>query len=243
MKKSNIISICMLLLVWQLAGMAIGNDIILPLPLQVFGQMGSDLSHPRFITIVLSTLQKSLGSFGIALLIGTLLGILAGANRLVENFFRPVEILLKTIPNITYMFLLLMWLSSERAVSYVIFFIVFPVIYASVLQGMKGMDQDQKDVLLLYGETVMTRFWKIYLPQIYPFMKSSIFSTLSLSIKVGVMAEVLGQVKFGIGKEMYLNKLNLDMIGVFSWTIWIVLLVTMLESFVKFVLNVVESKL
>lgn len=234
MKKSNIVSTGMLLVVWHFTAVSINNDIILPFPAQVFAQMSSDLLNPHFFIIVSSTVSKAFSSFFIALLLGTLLGILAGAVRLVENFFHPVDILLKTIPNITYMFILLLWLPSERAVSFVIFFIVFPVIYASVLHGMKVMDQDMKDVLALYGETFFTKFWKIYLPQVFPFVKSAVFSTMSLSIKVGVMAEVLGQVKYGIGKEMYLSKLNLDMINVFSWTIWIIVLVAVFEAITKF---------
>lgn len=241
MKKSNMISIVLLLLSWQLVGMNINNDIILPLPFDVLRQMVSDVQNPLFLRIIISTSNKALISFSVALLLAIVLGLLAGMTPIFEHLLRPIEVVLKTIPNITYMFMLLMWLSSETAVYYVIFFIVYPVIYSNVLQGMKTMDQDRKDVLRMYGETLRAKIVKIYLPQIYPFIKSSILSTLSLSIKVGVMAEVLGQVKYGIGKEMYLNKLNLDMTGVFSWTIWIIILVSVFEKVLKHVLPNLEE--
>jgi NitT/TauT family transport system permease protein len=38
------------------------------------------------------------------------------------------------------------------------------------------------------------------------------------------MAEVLGQVTVGIGRQIHLSRILLDTVRVFSWTIWIILL-------------------
>jgi NitT/TauT family transport system permease protein len=45
-----------------------------------------------------------------------------------------------------------------------------------------------------------------------------------LGLKVGIMAEILGQVRSGIGRSMNYARLNLDTAGIVAWTIVIILL-------------------
>lgn len=242
MKKISVLTIFIGIGCWYVAAGLIHNDIILPYPQQVLMQMVQDLQHPNFLKILFATVQKTYTAFFYALLLGFGAALLAGYVKMVEIILQPLVLLFKTVPNITYMFLLLLWLPSETAVYYVIFFIIIPVIYTTVLGGMKELDNDLQDVLRLYPETWFFVLRHVYIPQVYPYLKSAIFATLSLGMKVGVMAEVLGQVRYGIGKEMYLSKLNLQMVGVFSWTIWMILLVAATEWGVKAIFRWLEQR-
>lgn len=232
MKKEFWLSTFIILLVWQCVSMTIPNsDIFLPSVFDVILRLVQDIQNQSFILHVSSTLQKTLVSFFVAFLLGISLGLISGMFERVERLFRPYELLLKAIPNISYMFLLLLWVrKTSDAVYFIVFFILFPVFYSATLTGVKSMEQDLKDVLRLYEEKFFVKIFKIYLPQCLSYIKGASLSCISLGFKVCVMSEVLGSVKYGIGKVMYINKINLDMTGVFSWTIVIILLNFILEK-------------
>ena len=99
------------------------------------------------------------------------------------------------------------------------------------------MDRDLKDVILLYDESFFTKLTKIYIPECMHAIRGVVISCISLSFKVCIMSEVLGFVKIGIGREMYFDKANLDLAGVFAWTIIVIMLVFILERAVNFVFH------
>ena len=51
------------------------------------------------------------------------------------------------------------------------------------------------------------------------------------------MAEIFSQVQIGIGRQMNLCRLNFDMIGLFAWTGWIVILLVFLENIIRKILR------
>ena len=239
MKKEYVWSTFLLLIVWQGVSMSIHNaDIFLPSVIDVMMRLVQDIQSENFLLHVGATLNKTLVSFIFALVLGVSFGIFSGIYKRIEMIFRPYELLLKAIPNISYMFMLLLWVpKTSDAVYYIVFFILFPIFYTATLTGVRSLNQDLKDVLRLYDETLFVKIVKIYLPQSMSYIKGAILSGISLGFKVCVMSEVLGSVRYGIGKAMYLNKINLDMTGVFSWTIVIILMNFLLENLSKIVMN------
>ena len=54
------------------------------------------------------------------------------------------------------------------------------------------------------------------------------------SFQVGVMAEIIGQVQLGIGRQLNIARFNMDMTAIFAWTLWIILLLLILEWIRKY---------
>ena len=94
------------------------------------------------------------------------------------------------------------------------------------------MDENLSKVLQLYPEKTSYRLWKVYIPLLKTEMISSFSNGLSLTFKVGVMAEILGQVQFGIGRQLNLCRITSDMVGIFAWTLWIILILLSIELLV-----------
>ena len=51
-----------------------------------------------------------------------------------------------------------------------------------------------------------------------PSLKEGVRGSLSLGLKVGVMAEILGQVQPGIGHQLSRGRVNLEMADICAWT-------------------------
>ena len=88
-------------------------------------------------------------------------------------------------------------------------------------------------MICLYPQPLSYTIFHVYLPLIKPSIISAILSILPLSLKIGVMAEVLIQTRAGIGTQLYLARMNIDMISVFAWTIYLVIMMTIEVSLVK----------
>ena len=75
---------------------------------------------------------------------------------------------------------------------------------------------------------------RVYLPLLSSSIQASLSNGISLTFKVGVMSEIMGQVPMGIGRQMNLCRLTSDMTGVFAWTGWIILILLLMDALLHF---------
>ncbi len=222
------LSIIVLIGIWQLLSMLTDREVLLPQPIHVFTRIYEMLLSGKFYGAVATTLLRANLSFLIALILGISLGLLAAFHSQIEAFLNPILSFLQTIPQISYMIILLVWFDQFMCILIIILLMTFPIVYHNILTGMKNIDVSLIDIIRQYQHPMPFLIFKVYLPLIKPYIYSAIDAILPLSLKIGVMAEVLIQTRTGIGAQLYLARLNIDMTGVFAWTICLVILL-MLE--------------
>jgi NitT/TauT family transport system permease protein len=111
--------------------------------------------------------------------------------------------------------------SLETSVS---FLVVFPVIYTSVLGGVKSVDPNLLAMADLYNVGFFTKVKGLYFPSVFPYLFVGIRTAISLGIKSTIAAEVISQPMGAIGSNMQQFKINFDIEGVFAWVIVIILI-------------------
>ena len=235
MKSAKWVTLVALFSVWFVISFSLQNEVLLPMPQDVVFQMISDLQNPVFYSSVGITLYRMLKGLVFAFALGIAFGLGCGLSKWFDAFFYPLEVILKTVPNISYIILSLIWLGSEASVTVVSFLVLFPVVFGNVKQGILAIDTGYIDVIKVYPTSFSYKIRKVYLPLISPYLKAALQTSLGLGFKVSVMAEILGRVQSGIGFRLDFCRVNLDYTGVFAWTIWIVLLVVVLDNFMKIV--------
>ncbi len=224
MKRRRLVTVVILALGWWLAARSIANDILLPNPWDVALTMMDQLGEIEFYVSIAATLSRLFQGLLLALVLGILSGYVCALRSKIDDYFMPFVTAIKTIPNISFIIIALIWLGSEQSVLLISFLILFPIFYESAKMGVKSVDRRLLDVLAMYPETRANKFRNVYGPNMLPYILSSLKSGVSLGFKVAIMSEVLGQVQVGIGKSMFLGKLFLDTTAVFAWTIWIILI-------------------
>lgn len=242
MKKKSIAVVIMLLLLWIVLAALINNEFRLPLPFNVFKQMVAQLSSPVFYQSILMSLYRSLSGLLIAYAAALILGLLCGYYSWLEELFAPIYLILKSIPNVSYILIALIWTDNETAVRLICFMILFPMIYSNVLNGIKNIDRDLLDVVRIYPESTPTILLKVYMPLIASYLKAALSTGAGLAFKVGVMAEIIGSVSPGIGRQLQICRINMDMSGLFAWTLWIILLLAVTEYFSKKIMKYMEKR-
>lgn len=242
MKKSGtLISIAVLLVLWQTSALYIQNTFLMPYPMDVVSVMFSQLKDAHFYNIVFHTIYRSLCGLVLAFVTAGSCALLAFFFAFFKHLLAPIILLTKSVPNIAYIIIILVWFGSESSAIIIPFLILFPVIYANVYEGLQAMDQDLKDVLKIYPEKRWTVLCKVYLPMLVPTLNASLSSGLGLAFKVGVMAEIIGQVQVGMGRQLNVARFNMDMTTIFAWTFWIIIILVILEGIRKIMMYKIKK--
>lgn len=220
------------LMIWQIAGVCAGNQILLVGPMQTAASLlKNTMTHTFWLTI-----GCSVGRIGTGFLTGLFLGLaLACASArfsLLEEILSPVMALLKAIPVASFVVLLLIWWGAEFLSAVISFLVVLPGIYIHTLEGIKSTDQGLLEMARVFHIPFLNRFFYIYRPAMKPFLDGALKISLGMSWKSGVAAEVIGTPKYSLGERLYLSKIYLDTADVFAWTAAVILISFLFEKLI-----------
>lgn len=229
MKKEYFITTLFLIGLWYLGAYFVQNDILIPFPHDVLMNVVRILGDLSQYQAIIYTIWRVTVGFLISFVLALLCSIFAYEYESINRLFTPILLITKTIPNVSYIILCLIWFGSEGAVSVVSFMILFPVFYSSFFQTLENESQSLKDVDAIYNTSLWDKIIHRILPSLYLTMLSTGKTAYSLGFKVGVMAEILGQVRLGIGKQLYYAKINLDTTNLLAWTIIIIIISIIFE--------------
>ncbi len=141
----------------------------------------------------------------------------------------PIIVTLKTVPMISFVIMLLIWVGNQALTVYLSFLIVLPLIYTNTLGGLENVNPEMLEMAKVFGISPWKKFMYIYRPAFMPFLLSSCKVSLGLSWKSGIMAEVIATPKPSIGREMYVAKQYLQTDNLFAWTIVVIVLSILFE--------------
>lgn len=232
MKHKINLTIC-ILFIWQLIAVVVHKDVIVPYPLDVFFKMMIMLQDTVFYQTLFITLSHvCIVVFGSAI-VAFFLAYIGYQYPIIDEYISPLLSIIQAVPNISFVMLVLVWTESLQTVYIVLLLVIFPLLYNNLIQGFKGIDSDLEDVIILYHPPLRYKFFNIYFPLIKRSFLSGMKSSLSLGVKVAVMAEILAQLPYGVGRAIHYCRIQFDMIGVFAWTIWLVIMILMIEEMLK----------
>ncbi|MCI9311819.1 MAG: ABC transporter permease subunit [Erysipelotrichaceae bacterium] len=227
----------LLLVLWYLIAHSLNQAILVPSPFAVFKTMMEQCQTQLFYLSLFETLWRIICGFSIALAAALLFAVVTYFYPWFGQVCYPLLLVTRSIPNISYILIVLFWCSAQTSVMVISFFILFPTLYATLSQGLHDVPTSYHDVMKLYGGNQWFDLRYVYLPFLHSYFYTACKSGLSLALKVGIMAEILGQVSVGIGRQLNICRLNLDMSGVFAWTLWIMLLLALMERIIAWLFH------
>jgi len=228
----TLVTILILLVIWEILAMAIGQDIIMVSPIKVVQTLIGLVPQPSFWTTIAYSLLRIVAGFAMAFLLGLLTAWLASANRWVEAFAGTVMRLIRSIPVVSFIILLLIWADSAYIGLWVSFLMVAPVIYSNAESGFADRDLKLTQMAQVFGFSPLRRWWAITLPGLMPYIVSACRVGFGLAWKAGVSAEVIGMPSGSIGERLYQAKIYLSTGDLFAWTAVIVALSYLCEKLV-----------
>jgi NitT/TauT family transport system permease protein len=156
--------------IWQAAVWAnIWADYALPGPVPVLQRLGEDLTSSNLPTATLITMQRAALGFGLAVLIGTLIGLAIVRSRLLRTAVASLITGLQTMPSIAWFPLaMLLFGLSDTAIMFVVVLGAAP----SIANGLIGGVDHIPRILLRAGQVMgargVDRYRHVILPASLP---------------------------------------------------------------------------
>jgi nitrate/nitrite transport system permease protein len=208
-----LIMLAIILGVWQLLCMKPGAT--LPAPTKIWTEAKDLIIDPFFVAgpqdiglgwRVLTSLQRVAIGYGLAAIIGIMLGTIIGQSVWAMRGLDPIFQVLRTISPLAWLPIsLAAFRDSQPSAIFVIFITsVWPIIINTAV-GIRNIPQDYRNVALVLQLNPIEFFWKIMIPSAAPYIFTGLRIGIGLSWLAIVAAEMLTG---GVG------------IGFFIWDAW-----------------------
>lgn len=204
-----IASIFLFLACWDLGNQLYGN-LVLPSPKETFITLYSMVQDPSVLQDMSITIQRALIGFGISMVIGSVLGLLAGFFITASMMSRPIVTILVGMPPIAWIVLAMIWFGlSDMTVIFTVVIASFPIIFMGALQGTRTLEGELKEMAESFNVPFRMKLLDVYFPHIFSYIFPSWVAALGMAWKIVVMAELLSS-NSGIGAALAIARSQLD---------------------------------
>ncbi|MDD5157175.1 ABC transporter permease [Sulfurimonas sp.] len=202
-------SILLFIAFWD-AGNQVYGDLVLPSPLETFKTLSVMLSDESVITEIKTTLYRASIGFGLSLVLGTSLGLLAGFFATASMMSRPIVTILVGMPPIAWIVLAMIWFGmGDETVIFTVIVASFPIVFVGALQGTRTLDGELKEMAKSFKFPWHMKFFDVYFPHIFSYVFPAWVSGLGMAWKIVIMAELLATSN-GIGASLAVARSQLD---------------------------------
>lgn len=243
MRYRKLLIILFWIAVWHLASLLIRNAILIVGPFDVIRALIWLFPQAEFWRSVSASFYKiSLGTFS-AFVLAIILGSAASRLTVLREILEPLILLMKTVPVASFVILALIWVGSANLSVFTSFLVVFPAIYVSTIAGLNSADKKLLEVIRVFRVPGWKQLRMVYLPALMPYLLSSCRTTLGMSWKTGIAAEVIGVPSHSIGEKLYMAKIYLSTAELFAWTIVIIVVSALFEQVILWGMQMGERRL
>jgi NitT/TauT family transport system permease protein len=225
-----------LLAAWTIGAHMSGSYLIFPGPVMALRQFFTLLQTTRFYSSLGESFLRVLSGILFSVPLGAALGILAGLDKRIEAFLSPLFAVIAATPVQSIILITFLTFGPERTPVFTAFLIIFPVMAANTIAGVRSVDPKLREVFTLYrlpmGETIR----RLYIPAIAPFILGGLRSSLSLCWKVVVASEVMVQPLFALGTGIQTAKAQLETPELFAWTLATIIAAALTETVASLIL-------
>ena len=202
-------SIFLFIAAWDFGAQVYG-EFILPSPLQTFATLSEMLQTETVWAEILITTKRALFGFLISVVIGSVLGLIAGLFATASMMSRPIVTILMGMPPIAWIVLAMIWFGmSDNTIIFTIVVASFPLVFVGALQGTRTIEDDLKEMCDSFHLPPLMKFTNLYFPHIFSYIFPAWISALGMSWKIVVMAELLAS-NNGVGAMLANARAQLD---------------------------------
>lgn len=227
------LSIFFFFIIWEGVALYIDNSLLFPRVSEIFLSLKNLVASGDFTLILWNTLSRFFISIVFSLILAIIFSVASYRYEVISFLLFPFIIFLRAVPTIAIIIVVLIWSSVEKVPIVVGVLILFPILYESILGGIKNVDKNLLKMSKVFKVPTKRVVRNIYIPSIYYSISSNIPSYIGLTFKVIIAGEVLSQESLSIGGEIFINKIYLESSNIFAWIIVVIVLNYLLEKGLK----------
>ena len=215
--RDRTLSLLGLLAVWWIAARLAASPQLLPSPEQVlvvFLRLAGSGDLPVNIGI---TLARVAVAFGLAMIVGSVLGFLAGRSARINAAIDPWLTVALNLPVLVVIVLAYIWIGlNDVAAVLAVAIAKTPTVVVTIREGARAFDRQLDDLATIYRLPRLRRLRQVALPQLAPYLAAAGRSGLSITWKIVLIVELLGRPN-GVGFELNLQFQNFNVAGILAY--------------------------
>jgi NitT/TauT family transport system permease protein len=187
-----------LLLLWWLVTAGGGPEnrivspVILPSPLEVVASFPSLLNERALVPSIAATLQRVLIGFGLAILVGVPLGIVAGSWRVVEASAAPLALFGRNVPVAALIPLTILWFGIDEGQKVMFIFVAcVPFVYSDAVRAIAGVHDRYVETAQTLGASDRQIVWKVLVALALPDIYDSLRHLFGMAFGYIMLAELI----------------------------------------------------
>jgi NitT/TauT family transport system permease protein len=175
------------------------SPVVLPSPLEVLKSIPTLFTERALVASTAATLRRVITGFGLAILVGVPLGILAGAYRIFDAFTGPISVFLRNIPVAVLIPLTILWFGiDETQKTMFIFIATSPFIFFDASRAVAGVHERYVETAQTLGATPRQIVMKVLIPLALPDIYNSLRNLFGLAFGYIMLAELVNA-EHGLG--------------------------------------------
>jgi NitT/TauT family transport system permease protein len=214
---------------WQLLAVGLASP-DLPSPWQVLASLKTHLLSGELLHHLAITLLRVVAAFVIAMGIGTALGIVMGASPRIDTLLDGLLVLGLNLPALVTIILCYIWfgLTDVAAVTAVALNKI-PTVVVTLREGARAVDRRLLEVATAFHVPPVRTLFRVYLPQLYPYLMAAARSGLALIWKIVLVVELLGRSN-GVGFQLGTYFQFFDITSILAYTLAFAAVVLTVEA-------------
>jgi NitT/TauT family transport system permease protein len=175
------------------------SPVVLPSPLEVMASIKSLITERALFQSIAATLYRVLLGFGLAVLVGVPLGVLAGAWRMIGAAAAPLALFGRNIPIAALIPLTILWFGiGEPQKVMFIFIACLPFVFSDTVTAIIGVGDRYVDTAETLGARPGQVIRKVLVPLAMPEIYNSLRNLFGLAFGYIMLAELINA-KYGLG--------------------------------------------
>ncbi len=168
--------------------------------------------QPLFYEYGWQTLWRTVVGLGLAVVVGTLLGMIMGLSRVMNDALYPLLVGFNAIPKATVVPVVALMFVGQHDFNTILiaFMISFFPIAVSVAIGLSTLEPEYRDILRSLGASRFTVFWKIALPKTLPEFFGALKVAVTLAFIGTNLVEIITPHGRGLGHLFQSAQINSD---------------------------------
>jgi NitT/TauT family transport system permease protein len=233
-----VVFVLVLIAIWQLyVVIAQPRPDIIPGPLDVLGALGSAWESGRLQEAVVTSLERGIVGFLIAIVVGTPIGLLLAEVRPLRRAIGPIISGLQVLPSVAWVPAAIIWFGlSDATVYFVILMGAIPSIVNGLIAGVDQVPPQLRRVGTVLGATKVQLATAVILPAALPGYLAGLKQGWAFSWRSLMAAEIIavgGTIGFGLGSMLQQSRELADLAGVLG-TILVILFIGILIELLFF---------
>ncbi|MBV9521141.1 MAG: ABC transporter permease [Alphaproteobacteria bacterium] len=222
-------SLALFFAVWWAAALMAGER-MLPGPLTVLAAIVEEARSGALILHLGATLARVALSFGLAMIVGTAIGLLMGRSAVADRMGDPWLVVLLNLPALVVIVLAYVWGGLTEIAGVVAVAVnKLPNTIVTVREGARALDPGLDEMARVFALPRLKAIRHVVLPQLGPYIAAAGRSGLSLVWKIVLVVELLGRPN-GIGFEIGIAFQLFDVTRILAYALVFIAVMLVIET-------------